>query len=217
MEGMIFLADLSSNLGTEVKEVLGGFLLAIMHITALSRSDIPREKRRPFHIYLDEAHHCVTDKLEEILAETRKFAVSLTLAHQHLGQFDTKKINALGTVGTTIVFNVDSSDASHLSKRFKKKAQVNDFIDLEQGEAIVRSGTEIVKIKTLGPLQEPENNFKDRIIAESRSKYCMPASQVRRIIGQKGEDVNKLFKSSTCPIGDDEKAEKSGGWSYDEY
>jgi hypothetical protein len=165
-----------------------------MYITALSRSDMPREERRPFHIYLDEAHQFLTDTFEEIIAEARKYGVSLTRAHQYLRQFDLKKVDALGTVGTTIVFNVDAKDASHLSKDFKKRAEVNDFIELEQGEAIVRCGTEIAKIKTLGPLEIPEKNFRDRIIAESRQRYYMPATEVRRIISRRRERANKPFE-----------------------
>jgi hypothetical protein len=190
-DGMIFIADLSSNLGTEIKQIIGGFIVAIMCITAISRSDIPKKERRPFNAYLDEAHLFVTDKLENILAEARKFNVRLTLANQHLHQFDTVKVGALGTVGTTVVFKVDSGDAAHLSKGFKKKIEVKDFIELEQGDAIVRCGTEIVKIKTLAPLEIPEKNFKDQIIAESRRKYCMPASQVRKIIEQRSKRANK--------------------------
>ena len=216
-DGMIFLADLSSNLGTEVKQVIGGFIVAIMYITALSRSDMPREKRRPFHIFIDEAPKFVTDTLEEIIAETRKFGVSLTLAHQFLRQFDIKKVDALGTVGTTIVFNVDSKDAGHLSKNFKKKAEVNDFIDLEQGEAIVRCGTEIVKVKTLEPLKEPEKNFKDRIIAESRKKYCMPAAEVRRIINRRRERANKPFESLAPTMGDCKSTFLPGELDHDEF
>jgi len=215
-DGMIFLADLSSNLGTEVKQVIGGFMVAIMYISALSRSDLPPENRRPFHIYLDEAPKFVTDTLEEIIAETRKFGVSLTLAHQYLQQFDISKVNALGTVGTTIVFKVDSKDAGHLAKHFKKKADVNDFIDLGQGDAILRCGNEIVKIKTLGPLKIPEKNFKDRIIAESRSKYYMPASQVRQMVRQRGERANKPFAPLAPAIDSRKKTFSSGGFEYDE-
>ena len=215
-DGMIFLADLSSNLGTEVKQIIGGFIVAIMYISALSRSDIPREKRRPFHIYLDEAPKFITDTLEEIIAETRKFGVSLTLAHQFLSQFDTKKVDTLGTVGTTIVFKVDSKDAGHLSKDFKKKVEVKDFIELEQGEAIVRCGGEVVKIKTLGPLEIPEKNFKDRIIAESRKKYYMPASQVRQMIKQRSERANKPFEPLAPAIDNRKKTFLSGELDYDE-
>jgi hypothetical protein len=62
-EGMIFLADLSSNLGSDIRDILGGFMLAIIHSTALSRSDTAPEDRKTFHVYLDEAHRFVNDCL----------------------------------------------------------------------------------------------------------------------------------------------------------
>jgi len=190
-DGTIFLADHSSNPITEIKQIIGGFILALMCMAAFSRSDVPSKKRRPFTLYLDEASQFVTNKLESFIAETRRFNVSLVLAHQNLEQFDTEQVNALGSVGTTIVFNVDVKDAGHLSKDFRKKVEVRDFVELEQGEAIVRCGTEIMKIKTLGPLDIPEKNFKDRIIAESQRKYCMPASQVNKRIEQRSNDTRQ--------------------------
>ena len=215
-DGMIFIADLSSNLGTEIKQIIGGFILALMCITAISRGDIPQKGRRPFNLYLDEAHLFVTDKLENMLVEARKFNVRLNLAHQHLHQFDTAKVGALGTVGTTIVFKVDSGDAAHLSKGFQKKVEVKDFIELEQGDAIVRCGTDIVKIKTLGPLEIPEKNFKDRIIAESRRKYCMPASQVRKIIEQRSKRANKPHEPLAPATDARQQTYLSGSLSYGE-
>jgi len=71
---MIFLGNLSK-LGTEVREILGGFILAILHATALGRCDTPPERRKVFHVYLDEAHRFVTDALEDVIAETRKYGV----------------------------------------------------------------------------------------------------------------------------------------------
>jgi len=217
-KGMILLVDLSSNLGTEVKQVIGGFILARMYIAALSRGDISvREERKPFHAYIDEAPKFVTDSLEDIIEETCKYGVSLTFLHQYLGQFDTKKIGALGTIGTAIVFNVDSRDAGYLSKDFKKRVEVKDFIELKQGEAIVRCGTEIVKVKTLGPLKEPERNFKDRIIAESRKKYCMPARQVRKIIEQRSKRANKPHEPLVPAIDNCKKTYLSRGFNHGEH
>lgn len=192
-DGLIFIANLSK-LGTEVREILGGFILAVMHITALGRSDVPIENRKPFHIYLDEAHRFVTDSLEDVIAETRKYGVSITLAHQYMRQFTIQKTDALGSVGTTIVFNVDTKDATYLSKDFQDLVKPDDIVNLEVGQAIIRCGTNIARIKTLGPLQMPEKNFRDQIIAQSRKNYCMSAPQVRKIIEQRGERANRPFE-----------------------
>jgi len=192
-DGSIFLGNLSK-IGTEVREILGGFMLAVMHMTALGRSDVPAAMRKPFHIYLDEAHRFVTDSMEDIIAETRKYGVSMTLAHQYLRQFTKTKVDALSSVGTTIVFNVDTADAAHLSRNFRNMVTVDDIVNLEVGQAIVRCGTNIARIKTLPPLDIPQKNFRDQIIARSRRDYCMPAAQVRQIIARRRERANKPFE-----------------------
>ncbi|MFC1676616.1 type IV secretory system conjugative DNA transfer family protein [Planctomycetota bacterium] len=193
-DGMIFLANLSSNIGTEVKKILGGFMVAIIHMTALGRSEIARERRRPFHMYLDEGYLFVTDSIEDIITNTPKYGVSLTIAHHYMRQFKTpQKMDALGSVGTKIVFNVDARDGKYLCKDFQKKVRVEDFLELGVGDAIVCCGTEITKIKTLKPLEVPEKNFREQIIAHSRAKYCKPAVEVREIIKHRHKRSDQEF------------------------
>lgn len=191
-EGYVFIANLS-DLGSEVLEILGGFLLATMHMTALGRSRIPVEKRRYFYIYLDEAHRFVTDSLEEVITDTRKYNVGLTLAHQFLKQFSPKKIDALANTGTTIVFNVDSKDASYLSKDFQEKVQVKDFLNLDIGQALVRVANKMTKIKTPGPIKAPKHNFKEQIINNSRRLYYRPAEDVRKMIAKRMDRAAQPF------------------------
>ncbi len=214
-EGMIFVADLSA-IGTEVREILGAFMLAVMHMTALSRSDMPAETRRPFHIYLDEAHRFVTDSLEDTVAETRKYGVSITLAHQYMRQFIGPKIDAISSVGTTIVFNVDTKDASYLCRNFQDRVRLEDIVRLEVGQAIIRCGTDIARIQTLKPLSIPPKHFKEQIIAQSRKRYCMAAPQVRQIIERRGERANKPFARLSPLVGND-RAGIVEEFSYDEH
>ena len=210
---MIFIANLSK-LGTEVREILGGFMVAVMHISALSRSDTPVEKRRPFQIHLDEAHRFTTDSLEDIIAETRKYAVGMTLAHQYMRQFGSQKTDALGSVGTTIVFNVDTKDAASLAKDFKDLVKPDDIINLEVWQAIIRCGTDIAKFTTLPPLEVPEKNFKERIIANSRKNYYMPVPQVHSIMDQTNKQADKLSKTLAASVDDNKKPNKRGNRSY---
>ena len=215
-DGMIFIANLSG-LGTEMRDMLGGFMLAVMHTTALGRSDMPREIRRPFHLYLDEAHRFVTDSLEDTIAETRKYGVSLTLAHQYMRQFSATKMGALASIGTTVVFNVDTQDASLLSKGFRGLVKVEDIVNLEVGQAIIRCDTDIARIDTPKPLKVPASNFKDRIIAESRKKYCMPAPQVRQVIARRGQRANRPFAPLDPATGIDEEMNSHGKRNYEEH
>ncbi len=184
--GRILLVDLST-IGSETREILGCFMLSLLHLTALSRSDTADADRRPFHIHCDEAHRFLTDALEDLIAETRKFGVGLTLAHQTMSQFGTRKTGALSSVGSTVIFNIDARDAQYLRKDLMGKVDTDDLIGLGLGEAIARIDTEIVRVRTPPPLDIPANNCRDQIIAASRARYYRPADEVRQAIRHRGD------------------------------
>ena len=179
-EGMILLVNLS-NVGSDVREILGCFMLSLFHLAALGR----REERRQFNVYADEAHRFITEALEDLIAETRKFGVSLTLAHHYLSQFGAKKADALSSVGTTIIMNVDTKDARYLTKDLQGLVVYKDLITLNRGEAIARIGTKVVRVTLGGPLVIPERHFKDAIMERSHSLYYRPLHMVRKTL-QKG-------------------------------
>ena len=191
-EGKVLLVNLT-NMGAETRSILGCFMLSLLHLTALGRSSQPRDQRRPFHIYCDEAHRFVTDALEDLIAETRKYNVSLTLAHQYMTQFEKRKVDALSAVGSTIIFNVDSQDAQHLRKDLRGMVEAQDLIGLKEFQAIARIGTEVVRIRTLPPRQVPEDNCRDQIIAASIKRYYRPASEVRRMLNQRNGTPDERF------------------------
>ena len=190
--GMILLVNLSG-VGSMVRSILGCFILSLMHLTALSRSSVARDDRKQFHIHCDEAHRFMTDSLEDIIAETRKYKVSLSLAHQYMSQFGKRKTDAFSSVGSTIIFNVDSRDAAYLVKDLQKKVKVEDLVSLEVGEAIARIGTEIVRFKTHPPLPIHKRNFKEKIVEQSRRKYCRPAGEVREWIRRRNDRWAKPY------------------------
>ena len=180
-EGKILLINLSS-IGSEAREILGCFILSLLHLSALSRSDIPPKDRRNFPIYVDEAHRFITGAMEDIIAELRKFESHAVYAHHYFSQFGTKKIDALSSVGSTIIMNVDGKDARYLTKDLMGIVSHEDLISLNVGEAIARIGTEIVKVKLNGPLEIPEHNHKAKIIQQSIKRYYKPSHVIRKII-----------------------------------
>ena len=185
-EGMIFLVNLS-NVGSIVRKVLGSFMLSFFQLNALTRSNLPIQDRRQFHIHCDEAPQFMTDSpLETLISEPRKYSVDICMLNQYLTQFSLPKRDALSTVGSTIIFNVNIKDAQYLLKDLQGKVSIEDIVSLKNFEAIARIGTDIVKIKTLPPLQIPSINFRDRIIEESRTKYYKPAHEIKKWIRQGG-------------------------------
>jgi hypothetical protein len=108
-------------------------------------------------------------------------------------------------MGTTIIFNVDLSDARFFTKDLQGKVDANDIATLETGEAIARVGTEIIKMKTLQPISIPPKTFKDEIIQNSLEKYYrntnLVKKQVKKRLQQFGgrtysEDILEELKPS---------------------
>jgi hypothetical protein len=220
-DSQILLVNLST-VGPEVLEVLGCFILSLLHLTALERGPDNPEQFRPFHIYCDEAHRFLTDAMEDLIAETRKFGVSLTLAHQYMSQFGTRKTDALSGVGSTIIFRVDEKDAEHLKKDLQGKVRLNDLITLEVGQAIARVGNDIVRVRTPRPSDRLSDSCRDRIVARSRQLYCRPATEIRqgvrerldRAIGVRSVVLNETDRAGrkmSGTIGGERSAGDAGG------
>jgi hypothetical protein len=121
-EGKVLVADLGRCDG-ETRRLLGSLIVTGMEQAALSRKDEPTRKRRPFYFYIDEFQDFVANEgsvmtLAQILSESRKFGLHLTLAHQTLGQMMSGRMRAaLGNIGTKVVFAVDRVDAEIMAKK----------------------------------------------------------------------------------------------------
>ena len=214
-EGRILLVDLSG-LGGDVRDTLGCFMLSLMHLTALGRLDDTKMLPKPFHVYCDEAHYFITESIEEVIAEARKFGVSLTLAHQFMNQFSSDKAGALASVGSTIVFEVNEKDAERLQKDFLGHVTARDLIRQGRGEAIARlsteKGAEIVRVRTVRPIEPSGPSCRDAIIARSRERYYEPIEVVRRQV-EAQRHRSSSQRGSATPAADAEAEEEA---SYEE-
>lgn len=121
-EGRIVLLKLSKGLlGRIDSNLLGQLFVSKLLAAALSRADQPLAQRRPFCLYVDEAHNVATQTLGEVLAEARKYALRLTLASQSLAQGDARGAGAslteaiLANVATLAVFRVGPQDSARLA------------------------------------------------------------------------------------------------------
>jgi hypothetical protein len=101
-------------LGEGASALLGAFIVAHLQKAALSRAD---STIRPlYYLYLDEFQNYTTDNIKDILSESRKYSLSLTLAHQYLDQLSPDLRSAvLNTAGTLVCFRVGYGDAHRLA------------------------------------------------------------------------------------------------------
>lgn len=117
----LLLVNLSKGLlGSVESRLLGMALMTQVFAAALERCLIPRTKRVPCHLYVDEFQNFVTDSVASMLSEARKFGLHLTLANQTLGQLRANQGRqnvleaVLGNVGNLIAFRLGVADAELL-------------------------------------------------------------------------------------------------------
>ncbi len=130
--GKILLVNLSKGkIGEDSASLLGAMLIAKMGLSALSRQDMPEEKRKDFYLYVDEFQSFATSSFADILSEARKYHLNLILVNQYLDQIDEKVRGAIfGNVGTIISFKVGLEDAKFLAEEFYPKFSQEDLINL---------------------------------------------------------------------------------------
>ena len=115
-----------------------------------------------------------------MMAEGRGLGVSLTMAQQNMGHVTAREAAALSGVGSTVIFGVDGNDARVLRKSLQGKAEVDDLVTLDVGQAIARIRSEVVQVRTLPPLVMPRVNCRDLIVQQSHERYYRPMRQTRR-------------------------------------
>ncbi len=180
----IFIANLSKgHLGEDATTLLGSMLITQFQTASLGRSKQPMYTRTPFYLYIDEMHSFVTLSFADILAESRKYGLSLFLTHQYIDQLheDIRKA-ILGNVGTIISFRIGANDAEILKPEFNSLFDVEDFIRLPQYAIYLKlliDGTtsEPFSAYTL-PITQEKQFTKDEVIKHSRANYTAPREKV---------------------------------------
>ncbi len=170
----IFVANLNKGrIGETHSSLLGALLVTAFELAALSRSDIPAKDRKDFFLFVDEFQLCATDSFATILSEARKYRLSLTLAHQYLGQVPDKLREAVfGNVGTFLSFRTSEADEAVLQRQFGNGFPSSQFSSLENYELCVRLlNKEPFLAKSLPPLETPRRRRRVNIRHASRHMY----------------------------------------------
>lgn len=134
---LISLAVDEAKVGPSERQLIGTLLVSQMEIAARRCGQVhPLD----FHLYIDEAQKFVTTTMDTMFTEMRKYGVWLTIANQYLDQLKGPILNAvMGTVTTTIAFEVGGDDAKELAKYFQPNITPDDLLHLGKYRAAVRT------------------------------------------------------------------------------
>jgi len=136
----IIIANLSKGrLGEAATNLVGSLLVTAVQLAAMRRTAVPEEERVDFVAYLDEFHNFTTDAFASILAEARKYRLSIVAGHQYLAQIDPDiRAAVFGNIGTLISFQLGHDDAEELAGEFAPYV-ANSLTGLHRGEVCVRT------------------------------------------------------------------------------
>ncbi|HZJ41756.1 MAG TPA: DUF87 domain-containing protein [Patescibacteria group bacterium] len=199
----ILLVDLpKGTVGETNAYLLGMIIVGKILMAALSRTDIPSEKRKDFYLYIDEFQNFTTNSICQILSEARKYALNLIIAHQYIGQLSKNNNNEIkdavfGNVGTMITFKIGSDDAEFLVKEFSPVFNEYDLINIDKGTAYIKllidnSATRPFSLRTVWPIVGTKREeVAERIRSLSRLKYGRSSRLVEAEIAKRSQ-INNL-------------------------
>ena len=147
----ILLIKLPSAMIGEINAaLLGMIVLSKLRWAGMARAALPPGERTDYFIYVDEFQNFAASGFETILAEARKYKLSLVLAHQHIGQLSAFNIATgrtedramqaiFGNAGTIVSFRVGMHDAKLLAEEFGQPVDPPDLENLNNYKAVVKT------------------------------------------------------------------------------
>ena len=174
----ILILNLSKGrIGEDNSMLLGALLITKLQLAAMSRVDIPEEKRNDFFLYVDEFQNFATESFVNVLSEARKYRLALILAHQYIAQMEeTVRDAVFGNVGTLISFRIGAEDAEFIEKELAPEFAASDLVNLAKYNIYLKLMIDGVagrpfSAETLSPFPRTEVSNKEKIIKVSRERY----------------------------------------------
>jgi hypothetical protein len=115
--GKILICNFSKGLlGEDVSELFGITVLAKLQLASLRRARLRQQERRAFHLYVDEFQNFATPSFVQMLSESRKYRLFMTMAEQSTSQQKDRQLIdiILANVGTVICFRTGNPQDEQL-------------------------------------------------------------------------------------------------------
>ena len=209
-EKKILIANISKGrIGEDNSRLLGALVITKLQLAAMSRVDIPEEKREDFYLNVDEFQNFATDAFCTILSEARKYRLALVLGNQYIGQLEemtpsgrstSVRDAVFGNVGTIVTFRIGAEDAEFLEKEFLPEFIAADLVNLSKYNIYLKLMVNGMSSRpfsaiTLIPPEIPKENSREKIIRVSQEKYA----EEKQIIDEKIQKWSGNIESSVAP------------------
>ncbi|MFF0371222.1 type IV secretory system conjugative DNA transfer family protein [Micromonospora sp. NPDC005087] len=139
--GALLVRIPKGQLGEDTSKLLGSLILAQVWQAATARAKVAPDKRRDATLIIDEAQNFLTlaNSLDTMLAEARKYRLSLVLSHQDLAQFPKDLLAAASAnARNKIYFSCAPEDARVLARHTLPELDEHDLTHLDAYTAATR-------------------------------------------------------------------------------
>jgi len=177
-QGKILLVNLSG-VGSQTASLTGTLLMDALWAAVQSSS-----RKRPVFLHLDEFQDFLQLPIDpaDMFAKARSYRLSITAAHQHLGQLPVDLRQAiLANARSKVVFQTTADDARTFVREFGRQVSETDFMNLGQYEVLCRlAAGEGVSQPVTGLTRPParRTGLARQVRAYSRQRYGRPAAEV---------------------------------------
>ncbi len=167
-------------IGEDNAVLLGMVVLAKLQLAALKRVFQSSQERTAFYLYVDEFELFNAPLFTELISESRKFGIYLTLAEQTTAYQDEREINILmANVGNIIAFRTAAEvDKRRILPLFSPYLTGSDLSNLKPYSCYLRSMGERaqrpVSFQTVLLKGNGSNSVADKVIKHSRLLYTSP-------------------------------------------
>ena len=168
--------------GGESARLLGSLIVGLTWTLALSRANLPPERRHLVSVYIDELQDYLSlpTDLSDALAQARSLGVGMTLAHQYRDQLPLEiRAGIDSNARNKVCFGLNSKDAKDMAA-MAPELSAEDFMSLPRYQIYTsfQSGgksTGWVMGRTLPPI--PALRDPAELYAQSMRTYGTPAEQ----------------------------------------
>ncbi len=171
-------------MGEENSRLFGNFFLSQMKMAAFSRAKLAPQARKRFVLVIDELQHFIGNNgtlVETLLAEGRKYRISLVLSCQHLSQLGGFTDALFGNVNTLVTYAVGHEDAKKLVPYFPALTQ-RDMVNLPPYYGYIRLLRKhkpyTFSFHNIQPKSGENQSSKEFVRECSRKKYARPRAEV---------------------------------------
>jgi type IV secretion system coupling TraD/TrwB family protein len=185
-ENKVLLVHIPKGLiGAETAQLLGCLVLTSLWQAAAERAALAPGERQPFGLYVDEVQDFAASPVpwEEMFAQGRKYGLSLTVAHQNLGQLPRElREVVLANARSKVAFALSIADAKTIEPLFAPSLTSADLqaLDAYSVAAIValdNGGTARPVTLSTPPLPESITS-RQAVRDSSRRLYARPRAEV---------------------------------------